>query len=127
MIYMGSDNRVLWHNLLLQQEEEISQKAHGDNMNMKTIENRKSQSDDKTKSGETNKVRKNKYEAEIAAITQKQEVTESLKIPKQAEGVVDPGVTALPHWNEDTTLQLQWRRDRVDVLRNPNTKKWDLW
>ena len=26
----------------------------------------------------------------------------TLKIPKQAEGVVDAGVTALLHWNEDT-------------------------
>ena len=29
-------------------------------------------------------------------------MTESLTLSKQAEGVVDAGVTELPHWNEDT-------------------------
>ena len=72
-------------------------------MTMKSKEN-------KTRSGETHKFerryaeleRKFKYDAEIAATTQKQEMTVSLNIPKQAEGVADAGVTALPHWNEDT-------------------------
>ena len=83
-------------------------------MKMKTKENRKSRSDDKTRFGETNKFegrcaeieRKIKYEAEIAATTQNQEMTESLKIPKEAEGVVDPGVTG----TKTQPLQLQWRR-----------------
>ena len=45
--------------------------------------------------------KKIKYEAEIAATTQKQEMTESLKIPKQAEEL-SMLVSRHYHWNEDT-------------------------
>ena len=43
-----------------------------------------------------------KQEGETLAAAQKTRMTESSTMSKQAEGVVDAGDTALPHWNEDT-------------------------
>ena len=102
---------MLWHNLsLLHQRKKSHKNTHSDKRKMKTAENTKSRSDDKTRSGEAIKVeerhaeleRKIKYKAEIAVITQKPKMTESLTMSKQAEGVADAGITALPQWNEDT-------------------------
>ena len=77
---------------------------------IKTAENTKSQRDDKTRSGEVIKFeerhgelkRKINYKTEIAATTKKPNIIESLTMSKQAEGVVDAGVTALLHCKEDT-------------------------
>ena len=103
MIHMGSDHRSVMAQLIITApKKEISPKTHCDKTMMRTKENTKNQSDDKTRHDEANKFearfaeveRKIKYKAEIAATTQKQEMSKSLKIPEQAEGVVDAGVAA---------------------------------
>ena len=110
MIHMGSDHRsVMAQFVITAPKKEVSQKIQCDKKKMKTTENT-SQSDDKTRSGEAIQFedryaeldRKIKHKAEIAATTQKQGMTESLKMSKQAEGVVAAGITALPCWNEFT-------------------------
>ena len=92
---------------------------------MITKENTKSQRDDKTRSDEADKFeerhaefeRKIKCKAEIAATTQKQEMTKSFTISEQAEGVVDIGVAALPNRNKDTNAEAteEMRSGRIVV------------
>ena len=109
MIHMGSDHRSVVAQICHHSNKERSlPKIQCDKKKMITAENT-SHSDDVTRFGEATQFeeryaeleRKIKYKAEIAATIQ-EAGRESLTMSKQAEGVVDAGITALPCWSEDT-------------------------
>ena len=110
MIHMGRDHRSVMAQFGITAPKKVSQKTHCDSKKTKTAQNTKRQSDDKTRSCEAIKFeeryaeleRKIKYKTKIAATTQKPKMIESLTKSKQAERVVDTGITVLPHCNEDT-------------------------